>query len=211
MDELASREFEALASNHPVPRRSPRRWRFLAGIAAWALALVGVLVWLPNPVAVDGAAVCCWSHLRSGPHASPGRRAHRPLPAGVLRGSADGRRADRAAGVGTHRDGFGPSVPGAGGHPLFLPIVPARHAGQLSRGDLPGPVACRAGDARIPHLAFVVWMLYCDRGMRKQRATELARFRALKARGASEPLARLGRSQLRRWRSRERRRARGRS
>ena len=67
------------------------------------------------------------------------------------------------------RCSFGPSVPGAGGHPLFLPCLPAGDRRQFARGHVPGPTADRIGDARVPHLAFVVWMLYCDRGMRKQR------------------------------------------
>ncbi len=32
----------------------------------------------------------------------------------------------------------------------------------------------------VPHVSFVVWMLYCDRAMRRQRAAHLARYRALR-------------------------------
>jgi hypothetical protein len=38
----------------------------------------------------------------------------------------------------------------------------------------------------VPHVAFIVWMLYCDRGMRRQRTTELARYRALKKQWVNE-------------------------
>ena len=44
----------------------------------------------------------------------------------------------------------------------------------------PGPIAVELWTLAIPHIALVLWMLYCDRAMRKQRATELARYHALK-------------------------------
>ena len=43
----------------------------------------------------------------------------------------------------------------------------------------------------MPHVAFVAWMLYCDRGMRAQRAKELTRYRELKdsLHSSDEPLS----------------------
>jgi hypothetical protein len=32
----------------------------------------------------------------------------------------------------------------------------------------------------IPHVAFVIWIVYADRAMRRQRSIELERFRQLK-------------------------------
>ena len=74
------------------------------------------------------------------------------------------------------------AAPGVGGHPLFVPIffmativnyLPVL----LSR---PAAVPIELGMLAVPHAAFVVWLLYIDRLMRTQRATELARFRQLR-------------------------------
>ena len=74
------------------------------------------------------------------------------------------------------------TVPGTGGHPLFAPIffiativnyLPVL----LAR---PAAVPVELGMLAVPHVAFVVWMIACDRAMRTQRATELARFRQLR-------------------------------
>ena len=65
----------------------------------------------------------------------------------------------------------------------------AGDAPQFSRGR-PARAPCRGvWTLAVPHVAFVVWMLYCDRAMRKQRATELARYRALEDRRAAKALA----------------------
>jgi hypothetical protein len=42
-------------------------------------------------------------------------------------------------------------------------------------------VAIELASLAVPHVAFGVWVLYCDAGMRKQRASELARYRALRS------------------------------
>ena len=88
---------------------------------------------------------------------------------------------------------FGRSVPGAGGHPFFLPIFVMATLLNYLAVIFPGPVAVELWTLAIPHIALVLWMLYCDRAMRKQRATELARYRELKTRLAVNALGR-GRS-----------------
>jgi len=75
---------------------------------------------------------------------------------------------------------FGPSMPGAGVHPFFQPVFILAISVNLLAVWLPGPLMVEAVPLVIPHIAFVVWMLHCDRGMRKQRATELARFREIR-------------------------------
>ena len=71
---------------------------------------------------------------------------------------------------------FGPSVPGAGGHPLFLPMFLIATIANALAIVLPGPLMIEAIDARDPARVFVVWMLYCDRAMRRQRGSDLARY-----------------------------------
>jgi hypothetical protein len=75
---------------------------------------------------------------------------------------------------------FGPTVPGAGGHPFFLPIVLMATILNYLAVIFPGPILVELWTLAIPHIAFVAWTLYCDRAMRRQRGVELARFRELK-------------------------------
>jgi hypothetical protein len=77
---------------------------------------------------------------------------------------------------------FGPTVPGAGGHPLFLPIFLMATPINFLAVVLPGPIAIELWTLAVPHVAFAVWQLYSDRAMRRQRGVELARYRELKAR-----------------------------
>lgn len=76
---------------------------------------------------------------------------------------------------------LGPTLPGAGGHPLFLPLFLSAVAVNFLAVLLPDPVPLELLALAVPHGAFTVWLLYCDRGMRRQRAAELARYRALRA------------------------------
>ena len=153
----------------------------LAGISAWAGAMLGVLIWLPNPLAAVVPLlilVTAFEVIRS-------------LHLGVER---IGRyiqvffEEDVAKEVASLQPpawehtamAFGPSVPGAGGHPLFFPIFLLATFVNLIAVILPGPLPIEIGTLLVPHVAFIAWMLYCDRGMRQQRTTELVRYRALK-------------------------------
>jgi len=186
VNEIQIREFDALRQTIRS-RGTARPITFLIGLSAWAMLLVAVLVWLPNPLAatlplivlVGTFEVVRTLHLgveRIGryvqaffeepahetllPHAVP------PLSPPAWETSAMI---------------FGPSVPGAGGHPLFLPIIVIATLLNYLAVVFPGPVIVELWTLAIPHVAFVVWMIYCDRAMRKQRASELARFRELKS------------------------------
>jgi hypothetical protein len=75
---------------------------------------------------------------------------------------------------------FGPTLPGAGGHPFFLAVFLLATFVNFLAVVLPAPMLVEMVTLAAPHVAFIVWMLYCDRGMRRQRTTELARYRALK-------------------------------
>ena len=75
------------------------------------------------------------------------------------------------------------TVPGVGGHALFVPVFLLATAINFLAVVLPGPVALELSVMAIPHLAFIAWLVASDRAMRAQRAIEL---RAA-ARLASEP------------------------
>ena len=71
------------------------------------------------------------------------------------------------------------SVPGVGGHPLFVPVFLLATAINFLAVLLPRPVVIEIGVMAVPHLAFIAWLVAADRAMRAQRAIELARLRDL--------------------------------
>jgi hypothetical protein len=71
------------------------------------------------------------------------------------------------------------SVPGAGGHPLFVPVFFLATALNFLAVLLPAPAPVELAVMAVPHLAFLGWVLSADRAMRRQRDSELARFREL--------------------------------
>jgi hypothetical protein len=69
------------------------------------------------------------------------------------------------------------TVPGVGGHPLFVPMFFLATAINYFAVLLPGPAAVELSVMAIPHLGFIAWLVATDRAMRSQRAIELARLR----------------------------------
>jgi hypothetical protein len=74
---------------------------------------------------------------------------------------------------------FGPAAPGAGGHPLLVPLFFFATLINFLSVVLPGPIQSELATMAVPHVLFVIWMVYADRAMRQQRERELLRFRAL--------------------------------
>jgi hypothetical protein len=180
MTDLAREEYAALRATIRT-RAGARPLVAFAGLSVWAGTLLSVLIWLQNPLAavvpllvlVAAFEVVRTLHLgveRIGRYLQvffEETAAEDPTP---LTPPAW----ERAAMI------FGPSLPGAGGHPLFFPLFLMAVVVNGLAVILPGPLPLELGSLSVPHLAFIAWMLYCDRGMRKQRTTELARFRAIK-------------------------------
>ncbi len=77
---------------------------------------------------------------------------------------------------------FGPAVPGAAGHPLFVPVFVAAVAVDVV-AVLPAlMVGPGAALLVLPYATFIGWILRADRGMRRQRAADLERYRELRDR-----------------------------
>jgi hypothetical protein len=179
MDDLGTAEFAALRETIRS-RGTARVALFLTGTAAWAVALLVVLVWLPAPLASIIPLLVLAATFE----------AVRVLHQGVERigrylqvfyeDAAAGPTLTTPAWESTAMQ-FGPSVPGAGGHPLFLPFFVMATAANALAVVLPGPILVEAITLGVPHLALIVWMLHCDRGMRRQRASDLARYRQMKS------------------------------
>jgi hypothetical protein len=153
---------------------------FLAGICVWAAVLVTVLIWLPNPVAasVPLLVLLATFEVTRSIHLGVERIGRYLQVFYEERAGAESPLAppawERTAMA------FGPAIPGAGGHPFFFPVFLIATVVNSLAVVLPAPVLVEGVTMAVPHVAFVVWMVYCERAMRRQRATELARFRELK-------------------------------
>ena len=151
----------------------------LCGIGIWAVLLTAVLAFLPFPVAATiplVALVVTFEVIR-------------PLHFGAERIGRYVQVFYEEAGDQDRSLGDTPSweriamsfgkVPGAGGHPLFVPVFFMATAVNYFGVLLPGPVPIEMGAMAVPHLGFVAWLIATDRAMRTQRAIELARLREL--------------------------------
>ena len=179
MNSLADREYEALRATIQG-RGGARPLAFLAGLATWAIVLAAILAWLPNPIAsvVPLLILLATFEVVRALHLNV-ERIGRYLQ--VFYEEGPGGSPPTAVPAWEHTAmAFGPRVPGAGGHPLFLPLFALAAVANLLAVWLPGPLPVEYGTLAVPHLAFVGWLIYCDRGMRAQRAKELARYRAIK-------------------------------
>jgi hypothetical protein len=180
MDDFARQEFTALRETIRS-RGGARPIVFLIGLATWAVLLVGIVALLANPIASVVPLLVLLGTFE----------AVRSLHLGVERigryvqvffEEPSSGRAPIGAPAWEHTAMvFGPSIPGAGVHPFFLPVFILATSVNLLAVWLPGPLIVEAVPLLVPHLAFVLWMFYCDRGMRKQRAAELARFREIRS------------------------------
>lgn len=182
MTDLSAREYEALRAT-VRSRGTIRPSLFLTGLAAWAAVLVAILIWLPTPLAAVVPLLILLAtfetlrafHLgveRIGRYIQVFFEENRPPgpltpPAWEITAMA-----------------FGPTLPGAGVHPLFLPVFLLATPINFLAVVFPGPVPVELATLAVPHAAFIVWVVYCDRGVRRQRQVELNRYREMKAAGA---------------------------
>ena len=174
------RQSEYLVLRQTIAQRGALRpILVLCGVAIWAALLVAVLALLPYPVA---AAIPLLALLVT-------FEVIRPLHFGA-------ERIGRYLQVFFEEDGepnrplgdtpswervamkFG-TVPGVGGHPLFVPVFLLATAINYLAVLLPRPLAIELSVMAIPHLAFIAWLVAADRAMRTQRVIELARLRDL--------------------------------
>jgi hypothetical protein len=179
MSSFSEREYQALRATIQT-RGGARPFAFLAGLGLWAAALVTVLAWLPYPMAsvVPLLMLAATFEVVRSFHLNV-ERIGRYLQVFYEEGDNGSPPTGPPAWEHTAMV-FGPRVPGAGGHPLFLPVFVLAVLVNYLAVVLPGPLPIELWTLAVPHAAFVGWMAYCDRGMRKQRAIELARYRALK-------------------------------
>ena len=184
-DELAVAEYRAL--RHAIAfRGSIRPLLFIAGLAAWAATLIAVLAVLSQPLLSLVPLLLLLATFD----------AVRSLHAGVERigrylevyyeSPAEG--PDAVMNQGLHGPPawertsmrLAPRLPGASGHPLFLPIFIAATLINLLAVWLPRPIVVEMVVLGAAHGAFVGWMLVADRKARRQRRAELEQYQALR-------------------------------
>ena len=152
----------------------------LTGTVAWAAILTAVLLWFPYPLASVIPLIVLLSTFEAlRPLHFGTERLGRYLQvfyeeAGENRPLAEVPSWEKLAMV------FGTALPGAGGHPLFVPVFGMATLVNYLAVVLPGPVAIEMWSLAVPHLALLVWLVVNDRAVRLQRAVELAKFRALR-------------------------------
>jgi hypothetical protein len=180
MGDLAAQEYRALR-DAVAARGQLRATLTLAGLLGWMAALAATLVALPYPVAAVMplmVLVATFEIIR--PLHSGAERIGRYLQ--VFFEEAGQREEAGLAPPAWERTAmaFGAAVPGAAGHPLFVPLFALATAVNLLAVVLPGPVPLELSLMAVPHAAFLAWLARADRAMRTQRTRELARFRELR-------------------------------
>ena len=176
MSLLQAAEYRALRATITA-RGGLRLALALGGFTAWALVLVAVLTWLPNPVAgsIPLLLLAATFEINRMIHLGVERIGrylqvfYEDTPSAHLDTPAWESSAMR----------FGPAIPGAGGHPLLAPLFFLATLINFLSVVLPGPIQLELAVMAVPHLSFIIWMLYADRAMRRQRSRELDRFRAM--------------------------------
>src|SRR5262245_34969091 len=119
MDPLSVGEYRALRATIRV-RGGLRLTLSLVGLAAWAVTLVAILAWLPNPIAGSIPLLLLIATFEVNRMLHLGvERIGRYLQ--VFYEDRDDTRLTTPAWERTAM-ALGPTVPGAGGHPLLLPI-----------------------------------------------------------------------------------------
>ena len=151
----------------------------VVGIAVWAIVLTVVVAWAPYPVAATIPLLVLAATFE----------AIRPLHFGAER---IGRYLqvfyEEAEGTdGSLRDtpswervamNFG-TVPGVGGHPLFVPVFFLATLCNYIAVLIPDPLPIEMTVMAVPHIAVIGWYVAANRAMKRQRAVDLARMRDL--------------------------------
>jgi len=151
----------------------------LCGTGIWAALLTVVLILLPYPVAAAIpllVLVVTFEVIR--PLHFGAERIGRYLQVFYEEQGEPGRELRDTPAWERVAMSFG-TVPGVGGHPLFVPAFVLACVVNYLAVLLPQPLAVEMSVMAIPHLAFIAWLAAAHRSMRNQRAFELARLRDL--------------------------------
>jgi len=152
----------------------------LSGLAIWAAVLIAVLALLPYPVATAIpllVLVVTFEVIR--PLHFGAERIGRYLQVFYEEAGEPGRPFSDTPAWERVAMRFG-SVPGVGGHPLFIPLFLMAALLNLFAVNLFGPTRIESAVLAGLHGIFSAWMFVTDRAMRKQRDADLSRLRELR-------------------------------
>ncbi len=174
MPDLSEHEYRALRD--AISARGQLRGTLaLAGLGLWAGLLVAILIALPVPAAALVPLTVLWGAFEI----------IRPLHFGAER---IGRYLqvfyeERSGGAVPAWErtamAFGAAVPGAAGHPLFVPVFAGAALVNLLAVALPVPTPVEFSSLALPHASFLLWLARTDRAMRRQRNEDVARLRQI--------------------------------
>lgn len=193
--ELACAEYVALRATIAA-RGHLKLGLVVGGLAAWAALLLAVLAWLPQPVLAViplMLLIVVFEALRSlhfgverigrylqvyfeDPFGDGPLRGGTPYGEGPLRGGKIAMPPAWESAVAR----VGGRLPGAAGHPLFIPLFLLATMTNLLAVALPGPIPEEWIPLGLLHAGFAGWMVYVDRGVRAQRAHDEERFREIR-------------------------------
>jgi hypothetical protein len=181
MERPAATEYRVLRETIAT-RGSLRPILLVIGLASWAMTLTAALAWIPYPLAAMIPLLLLFATFEG----------IRPLHFGA-------ERIGRFVQVFHEEDGQPgrplsdtPSwervamrlstVPGTGGHPLFVPVFFLAAIVNTLPVLLAQPQATTIEVIAmgVPHLAFMIWLLNADRALRTQRAAELEQLREIR-------------------------------
>jgi hypothetical protein len=181
MERTSSAEYLVLRKTIAA-RGSLRPVLLIIGVGIWAVLLTAVLVLLSYPLVVAIPLLILTATFEAiRPLHFGAERIGRYLQVFYEEDGQPGRPMSDVPSWERVAMSLGP-VPGVGGNPLFVPVffcatilnyLPVL----LTR---PPAVPVELAAVAVPHVAFVIWLIYCDRAMRAQRTAELARFRELR-------------------------------
>jgi hypothetical protein len=153
----------------------------VVGISGWALVFTAVVAWLPYPVAASIPLVVIAATFEAiRPLHFGAERIGRYLQVFYEEAGQPGRPLRDTPSWERVAMQFG-TVPGAGGHSLFVPVFFLATIVNYIAVIVPGPLPIELAAMAVPHLALLGWLFAADRAMRRQRELELERFRQLAA------------------------------
>jgi hypothetical protein len=161
-------------------RGALRHILFIIGTSVWAVALTVVLVWLPYPLAFLIpllTLVAAFEAIR--PLHFGAERIGRYLQVFYEETGEPGRPLRDTPSWERVAMRFG-SVPGVGGHPLFLPVFVLATALNFTAAIHHRPGVLDHMLLGVIHVIFGGWMLSAHVAMKKQREIELTRMRHLR-------------------------------
>lgn len=151
----------------------------VTGVASWAIVLTAVIAWLPYPVAsAIPLMVLAATFEAIRPLHFGAERIGRYIQVFYEEEGQPGRPLLDTPSWERVAMSFG-TVPGVGGHPLFVPVFFLAVLTNYVAVIIPGPLPVEMGAMALLHVSLIAWLIAAHVAMKKQREAELTRLRDL--------------------------------